>query len=513
MDEGPAMTAEEKRAQREAKKKEKQLKKQKKPADESAPRASAQVQPPCSTPKFSAPEAVDTSTPIKSGEGEPTTFVTPSGALPPGTPVVPAAPIATARKEREFQSRAKNNNDDVTAVAGTLPKIVHGSKLNPNAASFVPGALSPPKKTDHPELSPIAPPVEKRSNGSAKSDSVSGMTKEIVKGDDETKTMSKAELKKLRREKQEAQRAAKEAANAEYPKAVAAVEKKSTEKPASAETAKMPVERKKSGQENSVARRVPDSRQADNAKKVRKVARALERQGLAAPESMKKGSFFDHLPLYERKFSLTKTYEFNANSPVHPYFLKLGLQLYEGKIQGSNARCLALMMGVKRFISDYKMTPNTDMSRDLESKLKPNISFIDLCRSLSVSQGSFIKFAKTQITKLDRKWSESEAKTRLLETIDDYRNEKIVLAGEAILEKARDKIKNGDVIMTYSCSSIIAKVLVDAKKRGVDMSVIVVGGRPKNEGLELLRRLSAVGIDLTYVDVNFASHVMDPTFT
>ena len=75
---------------------------------------------------------------------------------------------------------------------------------------------------------------------------------------------------------------------------------------------------------------VPDSRQADNAKKVRKVARALERQGLAAPPSMKKGSFFDHLPLYERKFPLTKTYEFNANSPVHPCFLKIGLQLYEG---------------------------------------------------------------------------------------------------------------------------------------------------------------------------------------
>ena len=79
------------------------------------------------------------------------------------------------------------------------------------------------------------------------------------------------------------------------------------------------------------AQHVPDSRQADNAKKVRKMARALERQGLAAPDSMKKGSFFHHLPLYERKTSLTKTYDFNANCPVHPCFLKIGLQLREGR--------------------------------------------------------------------------------------------------------------------------------------------------------------------------------------
>jgi len=224
---------------------------------------------------------------------------------------------------------------------------------------------------------------------------------------------------------------------------------------------------------------------------------------------MKKGSFFDHLPLYESKYPLTKTYEFNANCPVHPCFLKIGMQLYEGKIQGSNARCMALMVALKQLISDYSLTPNTEISRDLESKLKPNISFIDLCRSLSVSQGSFIKFAKTQISKLDRALSESEAKAQLLEKIDDYRREKIVLAGEGIMEKAKDKIKDGDVIMTYSCSSVITKVLIDAKKRGVDFRVIVVDGRPKNEGLELLRRLSTADIAVTYIDLNFASHVIN----
>ena len=78
-----------------------------------------------------------------------------------------------------------------------------------------------------------------------------------------------------------------------------------------------------------------------------------------------------------------------------------------------------------------------------------------------VSQGSFIKFSKTQISQLDRKLSESEAKSQLLEKIEDYRREKILLAGEAIMNFAKDKIKDGDVIMTYSCSSVITKVLVD----------------------------------------------------
>jgi len=418
-------------------------------------------------------------------------------------------------KERQFQSRANNN----VVADGALPRLVQTSKLNPNAATFVPGALSPPSKTatkESPKLPAVVstpPPATGIVNGG-----VSGGTNEVTEqadataeAGDESKTMSKAELKKMRREKQEAQRAAKEAEKAEKAKtsAPAPPKEKKAEKPPAQESEKVAVERKKSGQENRTSRHVPDSRQADNAKKVRKVARALERQGLAAPPSMKKGSFFDHLPLYERKFPLTKTYEFNANSPVHPCFLKIGLQLYEGKIQGSNARCVALMIAMKQLISDYTLTPNTEISRDLEAKVKPNISFIDLCRSLSVSQGSFIKFAKTQISKLDRKLSESEAKAQLLEKIDDYRREKIVLAGEGIMEKAKDKIKDGDVIMTYSCSSIITKVLIDAKNRGVDFRVIIVDGRPKNEGLELLRRLSAAGITLTYIDLNFASHVIN----
>ena len=89
-------------------------------------------------------------------------------------------------------------------------------------------------------------------------------------------------------------------------------------------------------------------------------------------------------------------------------------------------------------------------------------------------QGSFIKFAKTQISKLDRKLSESEAKAQLLEKIDDYRREKIVLAGEGIMEKAKDKIKDGDVIMTYSCSSIITKVLIDVSSC-LEAKIFVMG--------------------------------------
>jgi translation initiation factor eIF-2B subunit delta len=57
-----------------------------------------------------------------------------------------------------------------------------------------------------------------------------------------------------------------------------------------------------------------------------------------------------------------------------------------GAILGSNARCIALMMATKQLISDYTTSPNTEISRDLESKLKPNISFINQCRTLSVSQ-------------------------------------------------------------------------------------------------------------------------------
>jgi len=502
------MTAEEKKAQREAKKKQKQMMKQQKGQKgeetqtgeglkpDEAPKPDVGPKPSDGTPTGKTAAKTDVSTPVQKKEAT-DSVCTPVGNILPSTPRQPPAPIPTQEKETEFIRRTQEESPPQSA-----------SKLNPNAAVFVPGAWSPPSKATLSES-------DSNTKTTTNSETAAATKTPVLKTADLSgaPALSKAELKKKRREEQEAQRAAKEAAKAEKAAAggqkdgkAVVKEKKETKKPE-----QLPVERKKSTGDNAkmATTRIPDSRQADNAKKVRKLTKALERQGLTVPPSMKKSSIFDHLPLYDRTTSLTNSYLFNSNSPVHPMFLKMGLQINQGRIQGSNARCLALMIAMRQLISDYTLTPNTEMSRDLESKMKPNISFIDLCRPLSVSQGSFIKFVKSQVTQLDLLLSESQAKEQLVEKLENYVKEKIELAGDAIMSFAQDKIKDGDVVLTYSCSTVLTRILLDAKNRGVDFKVIVADGRPKNEGRELLRRLSAVGIPLTYIDINYVSYVIN----
>ena len=55
-------------------------------------------------------------------------------------------------------------------------------------------------------------------------------------------------------------------------------------------------------------------------------------------------------------------------------------------------------------------------------------------------------------------------------------------ADECIAENAVQKIKNGDVILTYARSSVVEKVLLHAWKEGKRFSVVVVDSRPMLEG-------------------------------
>ena len=68
----------------------------------------------------------------------------------------------------------------------------------------------------------------------------------------------------------------------------------------------------------------------------------------------------------------------------------------EGTISGSNARCVALLRAMKRVISDYVTPPQKELHRDLDSTLKPLITFLRQCRTLSVSMGNAIRFLKAR---------------------------------------------------------------------------------------------------------------------
>uniref|UniRef100_A0A8C9NGJ9 Translation initiation factor eIF2B subunit delta n=1 Tax=Serinus canaria TaxID=9135 RepID=A0A8C9NGJ9_SERCA len=303
---------------------------------------------------------------------------------------------------------------------------------------------------------------------------------------------SKAELRAERRAKQEAERAQKQARKAELSQAA------TTAKPRQSPT-----------EPQSMVKRLPEHVQVDDPAAQRKLAKKLERQQVPLRQDYgTKVNLFSHLHQYSRKKPLTQQMSI-PSTVIHPAVVRLGLQYSQGIINGSNARCIALLEVFKQLIRDYSTPPNEELSRDLVAKLKPHISFLNQCRPLSASMGNAIKFLKKEISCLPDTLREDEAKEKLQDVIDKYLREKIVLAAEAISRSAFEKINDHDVILVYGCSSLVNRTLCDAHaKQGRAFRVIVVDSRPRLEGRQTLRRLVRRGIHCTYVMINAISYVL-----
>ena len=110
---------------------------------------------------------------------------------------------------------------------------------------------------------------------------------------------------------------------------------------------------------------------------------------------------------------------------------------------------MALLNAFKDVIHDYTTPINTELSRDLTDKLKPQITFLKECRPISVSMGNSIRFLKSKINAIPTGTPDKEAKEMLIETITEYIQHNIVLAAEQIAITACEKIRDGDVILTY----------------------------------------------------------------
>jgi translation initiation factor eIF-2B subunit delta len=72
-----------------------------------------------------------------------------------------------------------------------------------------------------------------------------------------------------------------------------------------------------------------------------------------------------------------------------------------------------------------------------------------------------------------------------------------------------EKISDEDVILTFGCSSLIKRTLIESWKSGEKkFSVVVVDSRPDHEGQMMLEALAKEGITCTYVLINAISFVM-----
>uniref|UniRef100_I3KDS4 Translation initiation factor eIF2B subunit delta n=1 Tax=Oreochromis niloticus TaxID=8128 RepID=I3KDS4_ORENI len=377
------------------------------------------------------------------------------------------------RKEKKQQKKSKEKKDDKASQ--------ENEKEKKPVTSAAPASQPPTKPTMQkaPSAVPATAPV------SVPASEASGPADKPAK--------TKAELKAERRARQEAERASKQNKKGETG------QQATTSKPKAPPSDLQPV-----------VKRLPEHIQVDNPDVLKKLAKKLERQQI--PLRLDYGykvSLFSHLHQYSRKAPLTQQLSI-PSTVIHPAIVRLGLQYSHGIVAGSNARSVALLHAFKQVIRDYTTPPNEELSRDLVNKLKPYISFLNQCRPLSASMGNAIKYIKKEISNIPSNCKEEEAKSKLLNDIESYINEKIILAGVAIAKCAieKQKISDGDVILVYGCSSLVNHILCEAFEKSRKFRVIVVDSRPRLEGKEALRRLVQKGISCTYVLISAVSYIL-----
>ena len=251
----------------------------------------------------------------------------------------------------------------------------------------------------------------------------------------------------------------------------------------------------------------PSSRpqlQYDNAKKKKKYDKNAI---LLRTQVAKAHPLFSHLPQYERETSLSlKVRELSSDIP--PAVLRLGLAYSNGDVTGSNARCVAMLSAFHTVIREYAVPANKILRDDLLQRLKPWVRFITDCRPMSASMGNALRTLKLKISKIHPQTPTADAKAFLLDEIDGYVRERITLAHQVIVAAAVERIADGDVVLTYATSYVIAQVLLTAKQQGKEFTVVVVDSRPKHEGRRLLQTLSAAGITCQYCLVSSLSSVI-----
>lgn len=96
--------------------------------------------------------------------------------------------------------------------------------------------------------------------------------------------------------------------------------------------------------------------------------------------------------------------------------------------------------------------------------------------------GTAIRYLKYEISLIELESDVDDAKVQLLDKIDSFIRDRILLADKVIEEHAMSKMKDGDVVLTYARSSVVEGVLLEAHRRKRKFSVIVVDAGPLYEG-------------------------------
>jgi len=383
------------------------------------------------------------------------------------------------KAEREAKKAAK-----AAAKAAAKQKQAKGAKEEPTTTTLQPKQQTSDKSTDKQQqkIAPNTKSTEMRE--SVKSDSTL-TTSSGEKPADGATEKSKAQLKAERRAKQEAQRAAK-------------------------------VQSQEQKKQTTQKVRVPDEIQADQAKAEKKLAKVLANQNVPPRAKAEKlVPLFSHLHQYEKDSSVTSSLPIVGGS-IHASFITLGLQTgvsgySDVKMPCCETRCESLISALKDVVSDCLTTmqdhSNCDLFKEIDTALKPNLTFLKQCRPLSISMGNAIRMIKAKLRTIDRSLPLETLMQQVDSIFHDFTAEHLDLAPKQISITASSKIKNGDVILTYSESLVVERILLEASK-DKKFQVVVADSRLYSKGKGMTKRLVQAGIDCTYISITALPQVL-----
>ncbi|XP_071512727.1 uncharacterized protein eIF2Bdelta isoform X2 [Panulirus ornatus] len=308
------------------------------------------------------------------------------------------------------------------------------------------------------------------------SDGTQGSSQESATG------KSKADLRRERREKQEAQRQAKMAAKVQQ-EAEAQHKGQEHVHPSNDKT-KPPQRKKRLGSEGG--KRWRDKKSFDKGP----TGRRIPLLGHLTPHSSQP----PELPV-------------NCDT-IHPAVRTLGLKMKNHIVDGSTARVVSTLAALKRLISDYRTPESCDLSRDLAEKLLPNVAFLNACRTQAVAMDNAIRFLKHKINSIEPTMPEAQAKDQLRTAIDDYVQEHINLASSTIASHAASLIQDGDVILTFGYSALVSDVVEAVCGEGHKVSIVVADSPHPASGAAMVKRLSSLGVTTYYRLITDVTHIM-----
>mmetsp|Transcript_2272 Transcript_2272/g.3607 ORF Transcript_2272/g.3607 Transcript_2272/m.3607 type:complete len:426 (-) Transcript_2272:1724-3001(-) len=202
----------------------------------------------------------------------------------------------------------------------------------------------------------------------------------------------------------------------------------------------------------------------------------------------------------------TSHHHHTKKEPMHWAIIKLGLQYAAGTIDGSNERCIAMLVAIKQMALDYQCPSDAVVSRDLDKKLKQAVQHLIESRPHAISMGAAVRQLRAIVARLPPETTQTEARRELCDAVDAFAQERIILPGQVIGRTGAAKIRNNDLVAVFgggASTDAIEAILFSATEH-CRFSVILIDTAPYFHGRTLLSKLHHFGIPTTYVHLRAA---------